>query len=637
MDTKESKHSGSKEVLPTHTNLQAREVLLNGKSRSFSRLAKSFVLPFLALYIFSPGSLGLPCFNFASTLGVCKPAGAPPASHSVTVTIKEPEDSKMGTVKWWKCPEEGHLPGSECGTIVVPKDYFNPSAGTATIALGRVRAVGERKGMVLVNPGGPGGSGKGFAVVRGDMVQRLLGGAAFDIVGFDPRGIGETTPHLRCFDVEQDGSFGDLTAHTPLEEGYLTTSKEELLQQLITTDGVWKTAMELCKERMGEELRYMGTSTVVRDMDFITKALEGDDALINFWGGSYGSILGQYLVNMLPDRLGRVVIDGIADAEAWANLPPHLWYRNWLSSTEGAYQTFLDACVKYGPERCALAGEPYGSSPASIRARIDEVREQLHARPLPVPHGNKPGLLKAGMVDIFLLGTLQRPIQYREAAIALKELLATPPNPLKLYNSVIGGAGPNIRDMERSGVSCNDQMLGYGREKEPTPEEVTDELWSVINEVTELTMAVIPSEKDGGCGYWPVAPPERFTGPWNATLRNPILIHSNTDDPVTPIWSGRKVNKLLGDKQSRLAIQHGPGHCSIAVFSACTVNITRAYFQDGILPPPNHLCEPETELFPLPEEENAFVSAMDVETREMWEAVRAVDEGIWEARGGRWF
>jgi hypothetical protein len=83
------------------------------------------------------------------------------------------------------------------------------------------------------------------------------------------------------------------------------------------------------------------------------------------------------------------------------------------------------------------------------------------------------------------------------------------------------------RDLQRSAVSCNDQMLGPGRQAEPSPQEIMEEMIEVVSTVTEFAMAVLPQEQDAGCGFWPYEPPERFTGPWNHELKNPILIHSN--------------------------------------------------------------------------------------------------------------
>lgn len=100
---------------------------------------------------------------------------------------------------------------------------------------------------------------------------------------------------------------------------YAPDLRTSMLRQASEMEALTKAQFELCRNTMGDELRYMGTSTVARDIDFITTALEGEEALINFYGGSYGSTLGQYVINMFPHRVGRIAIDGIMDASGWAS------------------------------------------------------------------------------------------------------------------------------------------------------------------------------------------------------------------------------------------------------------------------------------------------------------------------------
>ncbi|KAF7790649.1 hypothetical protein EIP86_001605 [Pleurotus ostreatoroseus] len=407
-------------------------------------------------------------------------------------------EDAISTVKWWKCRGGADDPWAECGYLVAPLDYFDSSAGSAYIALSRYPAtVHPRKGMVLFNPGGPG--------------TFLL----FDYAVFKRNTVLE-----RSYDVPSNISREE--------------ARKILVQQQREADALLKTQFEVCKKNMGEQLKNMGTSTVVRDIDFITKKLEGEDALINFFGGSYGTILGQYLVNMLPDRLGRVAIDGVADAPSWASKPYYQWYRQWMSSTSDTYEIFLRRCSEVGPSVCALA-QAKGEDPEDIKTRIENFFDSLYYEPLPASDGSLPSILTIGRArsetfplsgpmqrlmpfSVFLLDSLESPRSWIEAAKAISDAMKGN------ATTIINAFGFQLRDLERSAVSCNDNRPFTP----PAPETVIDEALDVFQEVSRLVFSVFTTEPDGGCQYWPVTPPERFEGPWNHTLRNPILIVSNT-------------------------------------------------------------------------------------------------------------
>ncbi|KAJ7458948.1 hypothetical protein FB451DRAFT_1563798 [Mycena latifolia] len=304
---------------------------------------------------------------------------------------------QLGSVEWLsaaECP-----PGTECGSVIVPKDYFDENAGTASIAVARFKATKlPKKGTVFLNPGGPGGAGTTLA---SEWMTEIIGDD-WDLLGFDPRGIGKTLPLVKCFDSPTDYSF--FTANTVLQQGFTVRSSsnlsdpvlgEQLVEQSRQFLALKKGQAELCAHSMGDELRYMGTATVVRDIDFMARIFDGEDGKINYWGGSYGSILGAYLVNMLPSRAGFVVIDGIADPVNYSTEPSHKWPINWLASTEETYRFFLESCFHAGPDACALA-EHSDESYEDIEARIESFLDKLALAPLPVPFGYRPGFLTSG-------------------------------------------------------------------------------------------------------------------------------------------------------------------------------------------------------------------------------------------------
>ncbi|KIJ55465.1 hypothetical protein M422DRAFT_63524 [Sphaerobolus stellatus SS14] len=505
----------------------------------------------------------------------------------------------VGTVKWGPCEGPNTLEGSECGYIIAPLDYLNTDVGVAKIAVSRYQATKKpRKGMVLFNFGGPGGPGVP-QVRSAPSFQAAYIGEDYDWVGFDPRGIGSTVPQTRCF---APGGYSLFKRHTVLERGYEVgknlsdpRTRDRLIEQQREADALYETQFKICNETLGETLKYMGTSTVSRDIDFITTVLEGKNALINFVGFSYGTILGAYLVNMFPERIGRTVIDGVVDPVAWASQPPYKWYRGLLGYTEKTYQLFLSRCSEVGPTVCPLA-HSIDEEPREIEARIEDFFDKLAEKPMSVPNSISPGILTSGSARIPLFTALAEPIDW--------------PLTTKILDAAMKGEGKALleaatgsfyRDLERSAVTCNDNKPF----KPPTAEEVIDESLDVLKSVTRFAMSVVVSEPDAGCQFWPVTPPERFQGPWNHTLKNPILIHSNLLDPVTPMSNGELVKKLLGDSAT-LALREGPGHASLSLPSLCTARVTLKYFSDGTLPPERHLCSVDVLPFPMANETRAF-------------------------------
>ncbi|KAJ7441618.1 hypothetical protein B0H11DRAFT_2095722 [Mycena galericulata] len=535
---------------------------------------------------------------------------------------------KIGSVEW--APASECAPGTECGAVIVPKDYFDPSAGTASIAIARFKATKfPKKGTVFMNPGGPGGSGTFLA---SQEFANLIG-EDWDILGFDPRGINKTSPRLQCFGSTSD--YNVFVSNTVFQQGFTVASstnlsdpaiEAQLVQQSREFLALKKSQADLCAKNMGDELRYMGTATVVRDMDFMTKIFDGEDAKINYWGGSYGSILGSYLINMLPERAGFVVIDGVTDPVNWSTEPSHKWPRNWLASSEKTYRFYLETCSRAGPDACPLAeylDEPY----EDIEARLEIYFDRLAVAPLPVPFAFRPGFLTSGAARALLIIYLQQPTQWAESGLAFGQALAG--NGTLLFNK-LGKVMPRLTphyDLVRLGVTCLDSPPPASPSEVPTPEDLAAEILKTMREVSpHFGASLSVGEPDGGCQYWPVRGPERFVGPWNATLEWPMLIVSNT--------SGLRINSLMPDS-TRMVIQDGPGHCSLSLPTLCTAKLVRAYFA-GNLPENGTMCDTSYDFFPDPKSkaDSTLVEfTMDAEDKKLLASARVAEELLRDVRG----
>ncbi|THU82258.1 alpha/beta-hydrolase [Dendrothele bispora CBS 962.96] len=561
-------------------------------------------------------------------------SSADPWSFAANLTTEQLKDLEPGTVVWGPCVPEAD-DNIDCGSIVVPKDYFDPTVGNAVIALAKWKASkSPKKGTIFLNPGGPGGAGTRMVSTkaRGEAMTKLLGDD-YDLIGFDPRGIGHTIPATKCFPSPEINTL--FFANTVIEQGITVSSisnlsspflYDRLVEQHRQFIAIKQAQAELCRQNMGDELKYMGTATVVRDMDFMTKVFDGEDAKINYFGGSYGSILGAYLVNMLPERIGYAAIDGIADPVNWSNEPSHKWPHNWVYHSEKTYEIFLKGCSEAGPTICPLTkfkGEPW----KNIERRFEEFFDLLALEPLPVFDGDRPGFLTSGAARALLQITLQRPSLWVSFAESFASAFAG--NGTSLY-TLLGQRNILTADLTRLAVTCLDSPAN--RTFPPTAEELTEQGLKNLEEVSvHFGLSTGVSEPDGGCEYWPVEGPERFVGPWNASnLENPLLIISNTADPITPISSGLLINSLM-PKSSTMIIQNGPGHCSSALPSLCTIKTVRSFFA-GEIPKNGTWCEVDVSPFPSDDEDH-LVRMMSEEDRALIDAMFTIGNSMAEARG----
>ncbi|KAM5538029.1 hypothetical protein V8D89_008226 [Ganoderma adspersum] len=474
----------------------------------------------------------------------------------------------VGSVVWANCTTPSALPGAECGFALVPLDYTNQTQGVAKIALGRYNATSpNRKGAVFFNPGGPGGDGVFLATVAGTMLQGLVG-EEWDIIGFDPRGIGLSEPAVQCF--PGNGTREAFIANTVLDRGFDVSPDP--------TDPVnWYHLIESQRD----------ANALYRAQFELSKAI--NDSLINFYGWSYGTIMGQYLVNMFPGRVGRVVIDGVADADVWTNDPPYLEGQIWLNPTELTYRMFFEDCAKAGPSLCPLTtGE--GENPFDIYSRVEAFIDGLYEEPLPAANASIPGILTNGRARIFLMRTLENPGSWGMAAQAFHSAMNG--NASAVLDALTLQAAGDPTDLQRSAVTCNDERPFAP----PTPETLVKTALESLQSISRFYYSAIITEPDSGCQYWPFAPPERYLGPWNNTPKNPILIISNTADPITPLVNGERVHSYFPNS-SALLVQDGPGHTSAMLLSNCTVDATRKYFADGTLPAPGTVCVPNNPPF----------------------------------------
>ncbi|MFZ9988315.1 MAG: alpha/beta fold hydrolase [Candidatus Nanopelagicales bacterium] len=220
-------------------------------------------------------------------LGVPATAGAQPAVEA------SPRAESSSSLRWTACEGDG-LKGAQCAFLRVPRDWARPSAGNYRIAVARIRAeVAPTRGVLMFNPGGPGGAG--LDALR--FVQRGLPKEvrdSFDVVTFDPRGVGESQPTFAPCRTPQP----DLPATGPVDWEAATSAYVDAMSA----------ALQECFEANSADAEFVGTWQVIRDMDSLRRALGVKK--ISFWGMSYGTTLGRAYAQQFPQRLRALVLDG---------------------------------------------------------------------------------------------------------------------------------------------------------------------------------------------------------------------------------------------------------------------------------------------------------------------------------------
>ncbi|MER7192671.1 alpha/beta hydrolase [Streptomyces flaveolus] len=260
-------------------------------------------------------------------------------------------------IRWSACEGMEVPKDLQCAKVTVPLDYDRPRSGTLDLALARYRATGDSRGSVLLNFGGPGGSGVSELAAGGKEFMHLTNG--YDVVTFDPRGVGRSSP------VTCGPATGEIIKATDGDEEI--KDPRSVLEKL-------RGAAAECAKHSGPVLPHIGTVNAARDMDVMRAAL-GDDRL-NYLGFSYGTRLGSVYAAEFPDKVGRVVLDGVD------TLTEPLAEQG-LAGARGqqtALENFLDWCV----EDIAC---PFGQDARDARRQVVQLVGSLDADPVPTSFG----------------------------------------------------------------------------------------------------------------------------------------------------------------------------------------------------------------------------------------------------------
>lgn len=489
-------------------------------------------------------------------LGGCSPlAGQGDSSADIpqeSASLPPPPDAGLSRfydqrLDWSDCD------GFECATLEVPVDYAAPNGPTFGLFVLRVPARGDRQGTLVVNPGGPGSSGAEYA----RAASRVVGDPvtdSFDVVGFDPRGVGRSAP-VRCADAAQFDALiaADATPDTPAEV--------DLLERV--------SAALQCSSPVDGLMSHLTTQDAARDLDVLRAALA--EPRLDYLGVSYGTHLGATYSRLFPDRVGRFVLDG--------PLPAGLDVEG---VTRGQALGFEDALARF-VAWCQGDGDcPLGDGPDAAAGldRLQEALAALDARPAPTDDERRPLTESAATYAVLL--SLYRVSDRPMLRDALASLLAGDGTPLQRMMDERTGRQPDGSYRDNSldaffAISCRDRAL-VG--------DVADQavrLGAVAPLLgTYLAWGNLACAGEAASGS-PTDPPR----PSGTAPR--MLVVATTHDPATPYAWAEQFLEEIGS--GVLLTRDGDGHTAYREGSACIDDAVDAFLVDGTLPEAGTVCD----------------------------------------------
>jgi pimeloyl-ACP methyl ester carboxylesterase len=476
-------------------------------------------------------------------------AGPSDAATTSPTPAPSPTEAIAPPVRWTDC---GH--GFLCGNLRVPKDYDDASKGSFTIAMVRLPATDKegRIGSLIINPGGPGGSGVDFVRTGAKEFPSAIR-KRFDLVGFDPRGV-NTSSAVRCID--------NLDGRAALDPS--PDSAKEL--KALADDA--KAYAAACATRNADLLPYLSTEAVARDLDLIRQSV--GDELLTYAGFSYGTLIGALYAERFPTRIRAMVLDGAID--------PSLDLERFRSGQAKAFEVelrrFLADCAR-------RASCPFHGGGAT-RAAFDRLMARIDRKPLPTPRAADRRSVGPGLAQSAVLGAMYNEAAWPGLAVALTFAEHGDGSLLLLISDPFRGRKENGSYSNQQDAYVSNTCLDF-----PAPKDVsTYTSWATALQGSAPHFAKQVAYNDLTCAYWPVpatGEPHRVSAPGAP----PIVVVGSTFDPATPYaWAKSLAKQLDG---SRLITRKGDGHTGYFL-NPCVSRAVDRYLLDLRLPKAGLTC-----------------------------------------------
>ena len=447
--------------------------------------------------------------------------------------------------------------GFECSSLRVPLDYEHPSGDVIGISVIRRPASdsARRLGSLLVNPGGPGGSGIDYARSANQIVSPTLL-AQYDLVGFDPRGVGQSAP-VACLDDPQTDAYVATVPdpQTPAE-----------LDQVVSESKLFANE---CQARSARLLPHVSTVDAARDMDVLRQAL--GDAKLTYLGKSYGTFLGATYADLFPSKVGRFVLDGALDPRLDAG---QLGLQQ-AASIELATRSFLADCAKRAD--CPLTGDT-----AAAEAQLSSLLASVRQRPL---RGDGVRQVDLALAETGMIAALYTDVTWPFLRVALRLALQGDGRGLLQLADSYDDRGQDGH-YQSNELAANYAVNCLDRPDVASVGDVQARLPS-YTQASPLFGATL-AWGDLTCAYWPVkatGQPHVITAAGAA----PIVVVGTIRDPATPYaWAQGLASQLAS---ATLLTYNGDGHTAYRRGSSCIDSAVDAYFVRGTLPQAGLVCQ----------------------------------------------
>lgn len=474
-------------------------------------------------------------------------------------------ESRLGLpgIEWKHCG-----PHLQCAHVPVPLNWSHPDGRQIQLKVARHLAgrPGRRIGTLFASPGGPGESGFGLVAGSGAELD-AIGQGRFNIVGFDPRGTNGST-RIRCF-----------RSHRGLVRFWRGTKIPETTAE---SNAFNRKAAELarrCGAVGGPLLRHVSTAESARDLDYLRRLL--GLRRISFLGLSYGTYLGETYANLFPDRLRAMLLDGVVDPVAWPKGAEARLAGNVASSDE-VFARFQSLCQAAGPSRCVLAAH------GPVKVGIEELFARLRLGPIPAPAAKPPGELTYTDLLLSLFEPVRSPEEWPQLAEELDAAEGGDGSALEMRARLMRSPQGWSAVTTSAAIQCADGPAHRSAAEWP-------KVIARLEGISYLQGAVQGWWEWAPCASWPVRDPTRYTGPWDAKTRNPILLVGTRHDPNTGYANARRAARLLGN--AVLLTHDGYGHLSFKDPSACVERAETRYLVHLVVPRRGTVCRSDHQPF----------------------------------------